>query len=59
MTREGFHDIEVMRDEHREVPSLRVSGQAGARAVKLGAQRWLVSLTHTDTLAQATVLLTG
>lgn len=52
----GWRDVEVVRAEGG-APSLRARGHAAARATELGGHRWLVSLTHTDTLAQAAVLL--
>lgn len=47
--------IEVVRAESGE-PSLLLHGAAAALADERGVRRWLVSLTHTATLAQATVL---
>ena len=37
-------------------PTLRVHGQLAERAAVAGIDRWLVSITHTDHLAMASVL---
>ena len=48
-------DIEVVRaDDGR--PELILHGDARSRAATHGVGRWLVSLSHTDHLAQATVV---
>jgi len=48
-------DIEVVRaDDGR--PELVLHGAARSRAATHGVGRWLVSLSHTDHLAQATVV---
>ena len=48
-------DIEVVRaDDGR--PELVLHGDARSRAAGHGVGRWLVSLSHTDHLAQATVV---
>ena len=48
-------DIEVVRaDDGR--PELVLHGDAESRAAGHGVDRWLVSLSHTDHLAQATVV---
>lgn len=49
-------DVEVVRDE-LGAPALRLSGRALACAGRLGARRWHLSLTHTDQIAAATVIL--
>jgi len=50
-----FTDIEIIRhgDGH---PELVLHGDAVEYAAQKGAHRFLVSLTHTDTLAQAVVV---
>ena len=48
-------DIEVVRDENGR-PGLVLGGSARAKAADHGVRRWLVTLSHTDHLAQATVL---
>lgn len=48
-------EIEVVRDDDGR-PELVLHGDAGTRAATHGVGRWLVSLSHTDHLAQATVL---
>ena len=48
-------DIEVVRaDDGR--PELVLHGDASSTAAGHGVGRWLVSLSHTDNLAQATVV---
>lgn len=37
-------------------PSLKVTGRAADLARKAGIRRWIVSLTHTETLASAVVM---
>ena len=49
-----FHDVEVVRADGG-APSLRVSGAAAALADKRGVTSFLVSITHTDTTAEAVV----
>lgn len=48
-------DIEVIRDDDGR-PEIRLHGAARSKAAEHGVSRWLVSLSHTDHLAQATVL---
>ena len=48
-------DIEVVRDDDGR-PDLVLHGEARSRAAGHGVGRWLVSLSHTDHLAQATVV---
>ena len=48
----GFREIEVLRDDEG-APSLRLHGRAAERAAALGVERWLLTMTHTDTLAHA------
>lgn len=50
----AFHDVEVVRDASG-APSLRVSGAAAALAGERGVTSFLVSITHTDTTAEAVV----
>ena len=52
----GWHDVEVVRAAGG-APSLVVTGRAAELAAAAGGTRWLVSLTHTATIAQAIVLL--
>lgn len=51
-----WHDVEVRRSSSG-APTLSVTGAAAALARHRGGSSWLVSLTHTDTLAQAIALL--
>jgi holo-[acyl-carrier protein] synthase len=48
----AMRDIEVVRAEHGE-PSVRLHAAAAALAADRGVTRWLLTLTHTDTMAQA------
>lgn len=48
-------DIEVVRADSGR-PELLLHGTAQSRAAEHGVRRWLVSLSHTDHLAQATVV---
>ncbi len=48
-------EIEVVRDDDGR-PELVLHGQARSTAAGHGVSRWLVSLSHTDHLAQATVV---
>lgn len=51
-------DIEVVRAESGE-PSLVLHGAAAELAAARGVAGWLVSLSHTASMAQATVLALG
>lgn len=53
-----WHDVEVLAADSG-APVLHVSGRAALRATAAGVGRWHVSLTHTDTVAMATVLAEG
>ena len=48
-------EIEVVRSGNGR-PELVLHGDARSRAAEHGVGRWLVSLSHTDRLAQATVV---
>lgn len=50
-----WHDVEVAAATGG-APVLVVSGRASARADEIGMGRWHVSLTHTETLAVASVV---
>jgi holo-[acyl-carrier protein] synthase len=50
-----FRDIEVVRGEGG-APRLALVGRAGALARAMGVTRWHMSLTHTDTVALASVV---
>ena len=52
----GFHDVEVV-NEDSGAPHLRVTGRAAALAHEKGAGAWQVSLSHTDSVAVAVVIL--
>ena len=48
----AFHDVEVV-SAHSGAPSLILRGGAEALAGRLGVAGWRLSLTHTESLAQA------
>ncbi len=50
----AFHDVEVVRAASG-APSLRVSGAAAVLAGERGVTSFLMSITHTDTTAEAIV----
>ncbi len=52
----SWHHVEVLGGGG-EAPRLEFSGRARARMESLGARAALVSLTHTETMASATVVL--
>ena len=54
----GFRDVEVVRAENGR-PGLVLSGRAAQLSEGRGVRRWHVSLTHTDTVAVATVVAEG
>lgn len=47
-----WHDIEVRRTD-RGAPELVVTGRARALADEAGVTRWLLTLTHTASMAEA------
>lgn len=49
-------DIEVIRDEVTGRPELRLRDRAADVASRHGVSEWRLSLTHTETLAQATAV---
>jgi len=53
-----FRDVEVVSGEGG-APRLAVHGRAAALAAARGVRRWHVSLTHTDTVAVASVVAEG
>lgn len=54
----AWTDIEIRRDPVG-VPSVHLTGEAAAVASAGGITRWLISLSHTASLAQASVLGLG
>ena len=52
----GFHEVSIAREADGR-PTLVVVGRAAELASSAGATRWLVSLTHTDIVAEAVVCL--
>lgn len=53
-----FHDLEVARASSG-APSLVVRGSALVLAEQLGIERWHVSLSHSQLVAQAVVIASG
>lgn len=51
-----WHDVEVVH-EASGAPALRISGRAAALGEAAGASRWLVSLSHTTSTAEAIVIV--
>ena len=51
----AMYDIEVVRAESGS-PALRLHGEAAAVAAGAGVADWLVTISHTDTVAQAVVV---
>lgn len=51
----AWTDFEVLREPSGQ-PTLRVAGEAARIAATLGISRWLISLSHTDTHAIASVI---
>ena len=54
----GFRDVEVVRQDGG-APTLSLSGRAASLAAQRGVSRWHVSLTHTGTVAVASVVAEG
>lgn len=54
----SWKDIEVVSEPSGR-PALRLSGAAAARAREIGAERWTISLSHTETHALASVIAEG
>jgi holo-[acyl-carrier protein] synthase len=48
----AMRDIEVVRAEHGE-PAVRLHAAAAELAAERGVTRWLLTLSHTDGMAQA------
>lgn len=55
----AFRDIEVVRDPESGAPSILLHGGAAALAAERGVGSWLVSLSHSRTVAQAVVVALG
>lgn len=49
-------EIEVVRDDATGRPDLVLHGRAAEVAARHGVRAWRLSLSHTDTLAQATAV---
>jgi holo-[acyl-carrier protein] synthase len=50
-----FADIEVVRMDSGQ-PMLRITGRAAELAARQGIDRWLITLSHSENLAQAFVM---
>ncbi len=53
-----FSDIEVIRAESGK-PDLRITGRAAALAEEQGIYRWLITMSHSESMAQAFVVALG
>lgn len=53
-----FDEIEVLKLESGK-PELHVTGRAAAKAAELGIERWLISMSHSDHVAQVFVVGLG
>ncbi len=58
MSSMGFAEIEVRRDEHG-APRIALHGSAATVAAAAGVAEWHLSMTHTDSLAQAVAVAVG
>jgi holo-[acyl-carrier protein] synthase len=54
----AFTDIEIHREDGSP-PEVRLSGGAAEAAARLGVVRWQISISHTSTLAMASVIAEG
>ncbi len=54
----AWRQVEVVHDE-RGAPGVVLAGEAAALAARRGVARWHLSLTHTETLALASVVAEG
>lgn len=52
-----FTQIALLPGDDRGAPRLLLTGEASAAAARLGATRWHCSVSHSDGLAIATVIL--
>jgi holo-[acyl-carrier protein] synthase len=51
----SWQQVEIVRKESGQ-PTVQLSGAARAAAETLGANRWLVSISHTETVAFASAI---
>ncbi|MEM7229520.1 MAG: holo-ACP synthase [Planctomycetota bacterium] len=54
----AWTDVEVLRAPSGQ-PGVRLTGEAAAIAARRGIDHWLISLSHTDDLAMASVIGVG
>ncbi|MBL4590788.1 MAG: holo-ACP synthase, partial [Phycisphaerales bacterium] len=54
----GWTDVSVVKDSAGK-PMLNISGRAAEIAEQLGITAWHVSLSHTDSIAMASVIAEG
>lgn len=54
-----WHDLEVVRNADTGEPSVAVTGRAAARAADRGVNGWMLTLSHTRSLAQAIAVALG
>lgn len=55
----SFHEIEIVKTETAQAPTLLLHGHAAETASALGISSWLISLTHTRRQAAASVIALG
>jgi holo-[acyl-carrier protein] synthase len=54
----GWRDVAVVREPTGQ-PRIELAGQCAELAAKIGIMDWRVSLSHTDTIAYASVIAIG
>ncbi|MEE3001488.1 MAG: holo-ACP synthase [Planctomycetota bacterium] len=54
----SWSEVDVLKDA-RGCPSIKVHGVVSDKALSMGIQNWLVSITHTQGQAMASVIATG
>jgi holo-[acyl-carrier protein] synthase len=54
----GFAEIEIVHDENG-APTVELTGRAASSAEAAGVDGWLVSLTHTSSMAHAVAVATA
>jgi holo-[acyl-carrier protein] synthase len=54
----AFNDIEIHREDGSP-PEVRLTGGAAVAAARIGVVRWQLSISHTSTMAMASVIAIG
>ena len=54
----AFNDIEIHREDGSP-PEVRLTGGAAVAAACIGVVRWQLSISHTSTMAMASVIAIG